>query len=59
MFFYGVFSLLSLHRKARLWVVLSLGLKLRKACAFVGLKNELVLTLCKAQGVGLQAFVSL
>ena len=45
--------------KVLAWVVLSLGLKRKKARAFEGLKNGLGLTPCKAQQVGLLAFVSL
>ena len=45
--------------KVLAWVVLSLGLKRKKARAFEGLKNGLGLTPCKAQQVGLWAFVSL
>ena len=39
--------------------MLGLGLKHRKVRASVGLKNELGLTPCKAQQVGLRAFLSL
>jgi len=51
-------SPLIFFHKARAWVVLSLGLKRKKVWVYGGLKTELGLTPCKAQGVGLRAFVS-
>ena len=49
---------MTLFYKAWAWVALSLNLKRTKARACVGLKNELGLTPCKVQWVGLWAFAS-
>jgi len=59
-FFHGVCSVFTLSHdfffyKAQAWVVLSLSLKRKYARIFVGLKNGLGLTSCKAQKFELQA----